>query len=81
MSTIADCSKPSSDSVNESIVPRDGLDFKQWWSTDDGTEKDARGVAEWRASTTLEVPTIPTGNVQPALNYVSTWEDYAERHL
>ena len=38
----------------------------------DGMEEDAKGVAEWRASTGLEVPTIPTGNVQAALNYTPT---------
>lgn len=75
MSTIADRSKPSPDSVNESMGPCDGVDSEQWRSTDDGTEEDARGVAKWRASTTLEIPTIPTGNVRPVLNYASTWED------
>ena len=56
------------------------LDCKNRSGAADKTEEDARGVAEWRASTSLEVPTIPTGNVQAALNYTPE-EDRTERHV
>lgn len=45
------------------MAPCGGLAHTELLGTDDGTEEDVGGVAKWRASTTLEVPTIPTGNV------------------
>jgi len=46
MSDIADCWKPLSSAVDESMAPCDGLDCERWSGLMMGTEEDARGVAE-----------------------------------